>query len=136
MARYAKIDDLFLGTGWAFPPSFDTGYEMVSAERDIDQSLRLILFTEPGERMMQQDFGCSLRRYTFSDMGQTSLTLMKDAIETAILKWEPRITLNSVDIDTSDHREGLLTISLDYTVRSTNARSNLVYPYYLTEANL
>lgn len=126
----------FLGKGWAFPPTFDKGSEMVSEKTDIDQSLRLILFTNPGERMMNQEFGCNLREYTFEAINQTNLTLMRDAIEAAVLKWEPRITLEKIEIDSSESYAGKLIFSLEYTIRVTNSRSNLVYPYYLTEANL
>ena len=136
MAEYAQADKTFLGTGWSFPPCFDKGYETISGENDIDQSLRLILFTNLGERMMNQTFGCNLSKYSFEAIGQTALTLMKDAIKAAVLKWEPRITLDQVEIDTADQLEGILRISLEYTVRITNSRTNLVYPYYLTEANL
>ncbi|MEM0998968.1 MAG: GPW/gp25 family protein [Bacteroidota bacterium] len=136
MANQVNTEEAFLGTGWAFPPCFDAGSETVSAQDDIDQSLRLIIFTHLGERMMNQEFGCKLGTYRFAPMNQTNITLMQDAIRSAIVQWEPRITLNSVEVDTTEAVDGKLMLSLDYTVRITNSRSNLVYPYYLNEANL
>ena len=62
-------DNSFLGTGWAFPPTFNRQTrqaEMISAEADILQSLHIILSTQPGERLMHSDFGCELSQFSFS----------------------------------------------------------------------
>ena len=67
----------FLGVGWAFPPAFDDlakGVRMVSAETDIRQSLVILLGTIPGERVMQPDYGCDLRRLVFEPINQNTIT--------------------------------------------------------------
>lgn len=126
----------FLGKGWAFPPSFREGTQplsMVSGEEDIKQSLRILLSTYPGERVMRPDFGIDLHKLIYHNMDLTARTQLRDAIERAILYYEPRITLNDVVFDVSEERSGILRVSLEYTVRLTNSRGNLVYPYYYEE---
>lgn len=126
----------FLGTGWAFPCAFDSRTKqaaLVSESKDIVQSLHILLCTKPGERVMQPTFGCGLDRMVFELIDESTVTEIRDVIEKAVLFFEPRITLDAVQVDTSRLFEGVLLLNLTYTVRSTNTRSNLVYPLYLRE---
>ncbi|NEQ30867.1 MAG: GPW/gp25 family protein [Leptolyngbya sp. SIO4C5] len=126
----------FLGRGWGFPPAFSrqAGAKMVAAETDILQSLKIILSTRPGERLMQPDFGCELSQFLFEEMSQAVITSIRSVVADALLYHEPRIKVDRVDVDASQAEAGLLLIQIDYTVRQTNTRSNLVYPFYLNEA--
>jgi len=126
----------FLGIGWSFPPTFVNNKQeamMVSEEEDIAQSLEVILSTMPGERVMQPNFGCNLERMLFEPLTTSLITIMKDIIETAILYHEPRIELKKVQIDTREVVNGVVLIELDYIVRTSNTRYNLVYPFYIEE---
>jgi phage baseplate assembly protein W len=131
------FSDSFLGTGWNFPPEFNKRskeVKMVSEEEDIRQSLRILLSTAPGERIMNPAYGCGLKSITFGNITSSTITEVKDMIERAILFFEPRITLDNVEIDTGEMYEGVLRIQIGYTVRTTNNRSNMVYPFYFLEA--
>lgn len=128
----------FLGTGWSFPPSFNNKsatVDIVSGEEDIRQSLKIILSTRPGERVMHPDFGCNLDIMMFEPLTTTLITTIKDIIKTAILLYEPRIELNSVKISPDQYLEGTVNIELDYNIRATNSRFNMVYPYYINEGS-
>lgn len=132
------VDTGFLGTGWAFPPAFDSRGRtalMVSREEDIAQSLRILLFTDPGERVMQPTFGCGLRRMVFEPVHEGTLTTIRGLIEQAVLFFEARIALERIDFDVERVPEGVLGIELVYTIRTTNTRHNLVFPMYLREAS-
>lgn len=127
----------FLGRGWAFPPDFKAqGGEVatVSGAEDIHQSLRILLSTQPGERAMRETFGCALDILLFEEIDQALMTSMTRLISNAIRDHEPRIDLDHLDIDESAERSGLLHIQLAYTIRGTNSRFNMVYPFYLDEA--
>lgn len=129
-------DRSFLGRGWAFPPRFDPvkgDVEMVSEDVDIRESLLILFSTMPGERVMVPEFGCELHTHVFDGSDNTTLTHIKSLIADAILFFEPRIKLDEVQLDTGRMPEGVLQIILDYTVLTTNSRSNMVIPYYLTE---
>lgn len=129
-------DKAFLGRGWSFPPEFRKGNNatcMVKEEEDIRQSLRILLETEPGERVHRYDFGCGLKRFVYEPITVSVQTLMEDVIRNAILNFEPRIILDEILFNQEQSAEGILYIELEYTIRSTNNRSNLVYPFYLRE---
>ena len=133
-------DKAFLGVGWSFPPEFhkqgDTlATGMVSEEEDIVESLDILLSTRPGERVMQPNFGCGLHSMVFETINESTVTEIKDVIERAVLFYEPRITLEGIDVTTEDALDGTLKIQLNYTVRRTNTRSNIVYPFYYLEGN-
>jgi len=126
----------FLGTGWSFPPNFAkglNGVEMISNEEDIQSSLEILLSTRIRERIMQPTYGCDLSKLLFEPIDTTLKAYIKDLIKDAILYHEPRIILNDVTLDTKKDEEGIVVITLDYTVTSTNTRYNYVYPFYLSE---
>ncbi|MFL9912276.1 GPW/gp25 family protein [Paraburkholderia sp. RL17-337-BIB-A] len=126
----------FLGTGWSFPPDFSgpaTGVAMLKDEADVASSLHILLSTTPGERVMQPLYGCNLSELLFESLDTRMKTLMQDKIESAILYFEPRVTLDSVALDDSRILEGVVLIQVEYRVKTTNSRFNFVYPYYIQE---
>jgi phage baseplate assembly protein W len=130
------IDKTFLGTGWSFPPEFQgqaKAVKMVSDEEDIRHSLWILLSTAPGERTMQPAYGCGLRTLVFESISASVCTEMQDMIERAILFFEPRITLDRIVVCSEEMAQGLIEIELTYTIRTTNTRSNMVYPFYFLE---
>ncbi len=125
----------FLGNGWNDPPAFDRNgspTRMVAYEENVRQSLWTLLNTSPGERVHRYDYGCPIRRYAFEIMDVSTQTLLRDEIERAIVKFEPRVELHRVGFE-ADEKAGILRIVLDYTIRQTNRRTNMVYPFYLNE---
>jgi len=126
----------FLGRGWTFPPTFDASsqtVDMVEREADIEQSLGVLLTTRTGERVMEPNFGCILDDYLFQSLDATTVTIIRDKVETAILYFEPRIDVKNVTLDLSREFEGVVLIEVDYVVRTTNSRLNFVFPYYKNE---
>lgn len=125
----------FLGRGWSFPPSFDQPsgeVDMINGDDDIESSLRILLSTSLGERVMQPKYGCNTDDMIFETLDTTLITEMKNRIEVAILFFEPRIDIIKQAL-TQDNLGGLILLSLDYVVSATNTRGNLVYPFYLSE---
>ncbi|WP_342375414.1 GPW/gp25 family protein [Myxococcus stipitatus] len=128
----------FLGTGWSFPPRFDKEsgeVRMHSDEEDIEASLRILFGTTEGERFLQPRYGLDMHELLFEPMSTTLRTFLKDRVRTAILIHEPRIQLLSLDVSSPDPNEGTLQIALEYEVRATNSRFNLVFPFYRTDSN-
>ena len=131
-----ETNDSYLGQGWSFPPAFNKeqrGVEMVADEQDVVQALKILLATMPGERVMRPDFGINMEKLLFQPLNTSLVAYMQDLIRDAILYHEPRLSLNQVSLEAVPE-EGLIRIALDVTIRTTNARTNLVYPYYLNEA--
>lgn len=128
----------FLGTGWSFPPTFDRTLGqviMTSDAADIQASLQILLSTRHGERVLLPEYGCDLEPMVFESMSTSFITYVQNLIQTSITNYEPRITLNSVNLVTDQAADGILLVELDYTIKSTNSRFNMVFPYYLTEGN-
>ena len=126
----------FLGRGWGFPPEFVKelkGVKMISNEDDIKSSLHILLTTRLGERVMVPEYGCNLEELLFENLNRTLITYVVELIKTAILYHEPRIDVQKVDISESDTNEGKLIILVDYIIRATNSRTNMVFPFYKEE---
>lgn len=126
----------FLGTGWGFPPSFNkfnNNVQMVSDLQDIEQSIRIILETFPGERVMQPEFGCFLKRLVFEKIDAALILQINETIGKALLNFEPRIKFQNCEVAGMDDANGILNIVINFTVIITNTRHNIVYPFYITE---
>jgi len=124
----------FLGTGWAFPPSFDRvthRTRLVSDADDIAESIRLILSTRPGERIMQPAFGCYLYRLVFEKVDAAMIAELNHMIYHALLDFEPRVNFISADVLDREELDGVIHIAVHYSIVSTNTRHNLVFPFYL-----
>lgn len=125
----------FIGIGWSFPPAFEKvggSTVMAGGVEDIRQSLHILLSTTLGERVMRADYGCNLRDYVFDPVNRSMEAYIKKLVEDAIIYYEPRITLDKLVVDFQDN-EGLMIITIEFTVDATNSRANFVYPFYLNE---
>ena len=135
----------FLGVGWAFPLSVSAGRTATAAyDEDIREAIRIIIGTNPGERVMRPDFGAGLNQFLFEPVNTTTLATLQQRVQAALVDWEPRIDVNTVTVtaqwpsdatvpDPSDR--DVLFIQVAYTVRATNSNQNLVYPFYLGEGS-
>jgi len=126
----------FLGRGWKFPVAVNptTGrIAMSEYEEDIKESIRIILATAPGERVMRPDFGCGIHELVFSTISRITVGMFESRVREAITRWEPRVDILKLEISTREAANGKLEIKLTYLVRDTNTEFNLVFPFYLTE---
>lgn len=124
----------YLGTGWQFPPMFNaqSGQAlMAEGEQDIQDSLKVLLGTTQGERFMVPTYGLNLQEQLFESLNTTARQLLMDKIKRTLLVYESRINVLSVALDDSLLNEGKLLVQIDYVVRASNSRFNLVHPYYL-----
>jgi phage baseplate assembly protein W len=133
----AKLDptQAFLGVGWAFPPEVapDHSLEMAAYDDDIRQAIRIILGTNPGERVMRPDFGAGLDEFLFDPLNTSTLSRVQVRVRGALVDWEPRIDVLEVKVTRDDGEHNKLLIVVGYRVRATNSRQNFVYPFYLQE---
>ena len=125
----------FLGTGWRFPVRLNNNGSLLysSGEELVQQSIRLILETAPGERVMRPEFGCGIHELVFEANTATLHMRIQHRIKEALTQWERRIDVLGVHIESSPEEPTLLLIRIDYRLRSNNAFFNLVYPFFLTE---
>ena len=123
----------FVGAGWGFPLRTDpTGrIALVSREREIEESIRLILATSPGERPMRPEFGCAVHDYVFAPADASTAGDIAYVVRVALEMWEPRIDLQDVSVRFDAVDDGVLLIDVLYAVRGTNDPRNLVFPFYV-----
>jgi phage baseplate assembly protein W len=122
-----------LGRGWSFPVSFNgRTVQLSEEEKDIKESLVILLNTTMGERVMRPDYGTSLENMIFESINVTTASIIINRLKRAILFHEPRITNTEIDL-VPDINNGFIEITVSYTIIATNSRTNLVYPYFLNE---
>ncbi len=123
----------FLGRGLAFPFQVNPRGEiaLVAAERDIEQSIHIILSTRPGERVMRPTFGCRAHELLFAPRDSATEGLLAEYVEQALGRWEPRIEVQNVDVSSDPQQDGALLVEIDYRIKATHDERSIVYPFFL-----
>ena len=123
----------FVGSGLAFPLRVDAtgGLALVSRERELEESIRLILGTAPGERPMRPEFGCRVHDYVFAPADESTAGLVAHEVRASLLRWEPRIEVEDVEVTPDPENAEAFSIRLSYSIRHSNDPRNLVYPFHV-----
>ena len=139
LEKNVKTNHSILGRGWSFPVNFnieEDSVDMVGSTEDIEQSLQILLNTLPGERVTNLKYGCKIKDILFHPIDSQFEVLAVEAIQDAIDFFEPRIRLDDVKLNYEDQVNGLILLELNYIVKLTNSRHNLVHPFSKIEANI
>jgi phage baseplate assembly protein W len=122
----------FIGAGWAFPLELDRtgGFALVTDDREIEQAIRLILGTSPGERPMRPAFGCRIHDFVFAEADAGTAGDIATEVRASLRQWEPRIDVDDVLVTIDDADRSLLYVEIRYHVKNTNDPRNLVFPFY------
>jgi Bacteriophage baseplate protein W len=125
----------FLGTGWKFPVRVNPygGISFSAAEENIQEAIWVLLSTAAGERQMLGQFGCGIHDYVFAPNNPTTRGNIANRVRQALTKWEPRIEVQNVRVDSTPDEPNKMLIRVDYRIRSNNSSHNLVYPFYINE---
>ncbi|MFI8106602.1 GPW/gp25 family protein [Streptomyces sp. NPDC086023] len=126
-----RADD-FIGAGWAFPLGVGAtgGIALVRGDTELEQAMKMILSTYPGERPMRPGFGCRLRDYVFRDTGYQTMAMLSEEVRTSLIAWEPRVDVDGVRATSDPDDPSLVYIDIVYRIKATNDRRNLVFPFY------
>lgn len=130
-------DDLrnreFLGQGLAFPLQVNPrgGIALAAGERDIEQSIRIILETVPGERVMRPEFGCRVHELIFAPNNASTHGLIIHYVEQALERWEPRIQVREIEVNTDPGNGAALLVEIKYVVKDSHDERSIVYPFFL-----
>lgn len=131
----ADVDIGFLGRGWAFPIVVGRDGQMAYVEREkaIEQAIRIVLGTSPGEHVMRPEFGCGIWDLVMEANNAQLHGRVQVQVRDGLVRWEPRIDVLDVRVESPPEQKNVLLIRIDYRVRSNNAFYNLVYPFFLQE---
>jgi phage baseplate assembly protein W len=123
----------FVGKGWRFPilPDLAGGLSYVEGDQNVEQSLKILLLTNLGQRVMRPDFGSKAPALVFAPGSVQYFGVLETTVREAVRDWEPRIDLEEVRVEPDLDDESRITVHIGYLVRKTNTRSNLVFPFYL-----
>lgn len=126
------MSEEFVGSGWAFPLRTDaTGaIALVSHDREIEESIRLILGTAFGERPMRPDYGCEIHDHVFSSINAEMISRIAVAVRESLIRWEPRIMVKDVIVTIDPSDQTVVYIDVRYAIGDTNDPRNLVFPFY------
>ena len=123
--------DEILGRGVAFPLRLENGTVGVNAyESQVEQSIRLILRTGEGERVMRPEFGAGAESLAFEPISAVTAAVLQHRIKETLQQFEPRIEVLNVDVNPAGET-GELRADIQYRVKRTDSTYNLVYPFYL-----
>jgi phage baseplate assembly protein W len=127
----------FIGQGIGFPmrTSATGGVALVTREREIEEAIRLVLGTAPGERPMRPEFGSRISEHVFGPANASTAGQLAYEVRSALERWEPRIDVDDVEISFDAVDSGILYIDVRYSLRGTNDPRNLVFPFYLIGDN-
>lgn len=131
-----KKENVFLGSGWAFPVSFSAGNHQVNIsanETNINESINIILNTRKGERTLESNFGSGLQQFMFRKIDNTLKGEIVETIQFSLLRYEPRIIVQEVRVAATDLINGVVEILIIYIYAQTNTRHNYVFPFHLNE---
>jgi Bacteriophage baseplate protein W len=122
-----------IGAGWAFPLRTDaTGhFALVEGTQELDEAIRLVLGTAPGERPMRPEFGCGIHDLVFASPDASAAGRIAHEVRVALLRWEPRIEVLDVEIGFEAADRGVLLIDIRYQPARSNDPRNLVFPFYV-----
>jgi len=122
----------FVGSGLAFPFRVDASgaLALVSHDREIEEAIRIVIGTAPGERPQRPEFGCRIHDHVFAPADATTAGLIAADVKSALERWEPRITVAGVDVYPDEDDPALLYVDVGYRIRGTNDPRNLVFPFY------
>jgi phage baseplate assembly protein W len=130
------VNQQIIGRGVAFPMKPSAGrLPMAGGDEKIRQSLALILETAVNERQMRAEFGCGIHDLVFEANTEMLRNAVRDKVNRALTRWEPRVDVLDVRVETPPEARNYLLIRIDYRVRANNAFYNLVYPFFLSEGN-
>ncbi|MEU8785763.1 GPW/gp25 family protein [Streptomyces sp. NPDC048637] len=127
------MSEQFVGAGWAFPLRTDAGggIALVRREREIEESIRLVLATAPGERPMRPEFGCAVHDMVFAPVNEATAGRIRYEVRSSLDRWEPRIEVQDVEVSPAPDDPSVLFIDVRYSVRGTNNPRSLVFPFYV-----
>ena len=125
----------FLGTGLGFPLRTDARGKIVltSGTQDIEEAIRIILSTRPGERVMRPNFGCRAHELLFEPRTPTTISLLQEYVYEALRMWEPRINITMVDVIIDDAHDGALLAQIQYQVKATHDTRSIVHPFFIED---
>jgi phage baseplate assembly protein W len=127
------VSEAFIGAGWSYPVRTEASGDicLVTGDRELAESIRLIIGTALGERPMRPEFGCAIHDFVFAGVDYNVAGQIAYEVRQSLLRWEPRVDVADVEVTVDDTDRSLIYIDISYTRKGTNDPRNLVFPFYV-----
>ncbi|WP_445494083.1 GPW/gp25 family protein [Photorhabdus sp. SF281] len=123
------------GRGWAFPPQFfikdnthpeiPPGVQMAAGAENVRQSMKILFLTEPGERIMREDYGCGLNDYLFANITDALIAKIQTRIEERVLRYEPRAEITEIQVNQRADLPNTLHVQVAYSLRGSEINQQI-----------
>ncbi|MEZ0603993.1 GPW/gp25 family protein [Paraburkholderia sp. IW21] len=115
------------GRGWTFPPAFtlEEGVVMAEGAEDVNQSLRILFSTEPGERIMRENYGCALYDVMFENINSDLTAEVETHVVDCVLRYEPRANLTKIRVYQSSSESSQLQVEVTYCLRGSEIEQRI-----------
>ncbi|OCQ52494.1 Gene 25-like lysozyme [Photorhabdus australis subsp. thailandensis] len=126
------------GRGWAFPPVFslEKGVEMAEGAEDVRQSLQILFSTEPGERLMRENYGCGLNDFMFENIRNELIAEIESHIHDNVLRYEPRADMTDIQVRQSPGSGNTLQVQVMYRLRGSDINQQIQGTLALSEGRV
>ncbi|WP_047684503.1 MULTISPECIES: GPW/gp25 family protein [Xenorhabdus] len=123
------------GRGWAFPPAFslEKGVEMAEGAADVRQSLHILFKTDPGERLMRENYGCGLNDFAFENIRNELFAEIESHIHDSVLRYESRANITDIQVRQSPKNKNTLQIQVMYRLRGSDINQQIQGTLALSE---
>lgn len=122
----------FLGKGFAFPFRIEgEGIATSQGEQLVEESIRILLGTHKGERVMRPGLGSGIESVLFDSPGAGTAAMIKHYVKTCLDEFEPRINVEEIKANLDPSEKNRIMVEIYYEIRSSNSKHNMVYPFYL-----
>jgi phage baseplate assembly protein W len=127
------VSEAFIGAGWGYPVRTEASGDiaLVTGDRELAESIRIIIGTALGERPMRPEFGCAIHDFIFDSVDYNVAGLISYEVRQSLIRWEPRVDVADVEVTIDDTDRSLVYIDISYTRKGTNDPRNLVFPFYV-----
>lgn len=115
------------GQGPTFPLRVgpDGSLAWSSGEENVRQCIRVLLLTEPGERLMREGYGCGLRHFLFEPNTPATRQLIRERVTQAIERWEPRAAVEEVEVEADPDDAWVVQVNILFRLIATQAVERL-----------
>jgi len=95
----------------------NNGYELITSLRtNIKQNLKMLILTNPGERVMEPDFGVGLKRYLFEMNDNQVYSAIENKIREQVKRYLPYLSINRVRFESFEENANAIKLMLEYNI--------------------
>jgi len=81
----------------------------------VQQNIKMVIFTSPGERVMDANFGVGIRTYLFNQMDDLTVINLRDRILQQLRNYLPFVQVINLIVSIPEESENAIYVKLEYS---------------------